>query len=48
MDDVFKVDESVEFYTGLPSMACLTMIFILLKPFAEKKYVLGQKQRKGS
>ncbi|CAH3124479.1 unnamed protein product [Pocillopora meandrina] len=36
VDDVLKDDESVKFYTGIPSLACLTMIFNLLKPFAEK------------
>lgn len=35
VDDVLKNDESVKFYTGIPSLACLTMIFNL-KPFAEK------------
>lgn len=36
VDDVLKDDESIKFYTGIPSLACLTMIFNLLKPFAEK------------
>lgn len=36
VDDVLKDDESFKFYTGIPSLACLTMIFNLLKPFAEK------------
>ena len=34
--DVLKNDGSVKFYTGIPSLACLMMIFNLLKPFAEK------------
>ena len=31
MEDVLKNDESVKFYTGIPSLACLMMIFNLLK-----------------
>ena len=36
MDDVLKDDESVKFFTGIPSLACFMMIFNLLKPFVEK------------
>ena len=36
MDDVLKDDESVNFFTGIPSLACFMMIFNLLKPFVEK------------
>ena len=36
MQDVLNNDESVKFYTGIPSLTCLMMIFNLLKPFAEK------------
>ena len=36
VDDVLKNDESVKFYTGIPNLACLMMIFNLLRPFAEK------------
>ena len=34
MDDVLKDGESVELFTGIPSLACF-MIFNLLKPIAE-------------
>ena len=30
MDDVLKDDESVKFFTGIPSLACFMMIFNLL------------------
>ena len=36
MDDVLKDNESVKFFTGIPSLACFMMIFNLLKPFVEK------------
>ena len=36
MQDVLNNDESVKFYTGIPSLTCLMMIFNLLKPFGEK------------
>ena len=36
MDDVLKDDESVKFFTGIPSLACFMMIFNMLKPFVEK------------
>ena len=36
MDDVLKDDESVKFFTGMPSLAFFMMKFNLLKPFAEK------------
>ena len=46
MGDVLKDDESVKFYTGIPNLACLMMLFNLLKPFAEKlKYWDKSKQR---
>lgn len=34
IDDVLKSNKSVCFYTGLPSYACLMMLFPFLKPFA--------------
>ena len=36
MDDVLKDDESVKFFTGIPSLACFMMTFNLLKSFVEK------------
>ena len=36
MNDVLKDNESVKFFTGIPSLACFMMIFNLLKPFVEK------------
>ena len=36
MDNVLNNDESVKFYTGLPTLTCLMAIFNILKPFAEK------------
>ena len=36
MDTVLTNDESVKFYTGLPTLTCLMAIFNILKPFAEK------------
>ena len=47
MDDVLKDDESVKFYTGIPTLACLTMIFNLLKPFAEKLKYWDKNKEKG-
>ena len=36
MEDVLKNDESVRFYTGVPSLSCLQMLSELLRPEAEK------------
>ena len=36
MDNAFNNDESVKFYTGLPTLTCLMAIFNILKPLAEK------------
>ena len=36
MDNVLNNDESVKFYTGLPTLTCLMAIFNILKPLAEK------------
>jgi len=45
MGDVLKDDESVKFYTGIPNLPCLMMLFNLLKPFAGKlKYWDKSKQ----
>lgn len=33
MEDVVKNDESVKFYTGLPTLSCLMTLFSLIKPF---------------
>ena len=46
MDDLLKNDETVKFYTGIPTLACLTAIFILLKPFAEKLKYWGTNKGK--
>ena len=47
MDDILKNDESVKFYTGFPTLACLMAIFNLLKPAAEKlKYWDSNKGKK--
>lgn len=49
MDDLLKNDETVKFYTGIPTLACLAAIFNLLKPFAEKlKYWAQIKGRKST
>ena len=49
VDDVLKDDESVKFYTVIPSLACFMMIFNLLKPFAEKlKYWDKNKEKEVS
>ena len=49
MDDVLKDDESVKFFTGIPSLACFMMIFNLVKPFAEKlKYWDKNKEKEVS
>ena len=34
MEDVQRDDNSVKFYTGLPSLSCLLMLFNFLKPIA--------------
>ena len=36
IEDVLKNDESVRFYTGVPSLSCLQMLSELLRPEAEK------------
>ena len=36
MEGVLKSDESVRFYTGVPSLSCLQMLSELLRPEAEK------------
>ena len=36
MDDVLKNDDSVKFYTGIPSLGCFNLISELLTPQAEK------------
>ena len=36
----------MKFYTGIPTLACLTAIFILLKPFAEKLKYWGTNKGK--
>ncbi|KAL9977483.1 hypothetical protein ACROYT_G014891 [Oculina patagonica] len=48
MDDVLKSNKSVHFYTGLPSHACLMMLFSFLKPLAHAmKYWDNRKKGKG-
>ena len=44
MDDVLKNDDSVKFYTGIPSLGCLNLMTDLLKPQAEKLKYWDQKQ----
>lgn len=45
IEDVCKDDQSVRFYTGIPSLACLFMVFDFLQPIAEKmKYWDGKKK----
>ena len=46
MDDLLKNDETVKFYTGIPTLACLTAIFNLLKPFAQKLKYWGTNKGK--
>ena len=42
MEDVLKSDESVRFYTGVPSLSCLHMLSELLRPEGEKNIeILG-------
>ena len=36
MDDVLKNDDSVKFYTGIPSLGCFNLISELLTPHDEK------------
>lgn len=48
MDDLLKNDETVKFYTGIPTLACLTAIFNLLKPCAEKLKYWGTNKGKRS
>ena len=45
MEDICKNDQAVRFYTGIPSLACLFMVFNFLQPIAEKmKYWDGKKK----
>ena len=50
IEDVCKNNQTVGFYTGVPSLACLFMVFNFLQPIAEKmKYWDGKKKnREGS
>ena len=45
VDDVCKDDHSVRFYTGLPSLACLFMLFNFLQPIAEKMKYWDRKKK---
>ena len=45
VEDICKNDQTVRFYTGIPSLGCLFMVFNFLKPIAEKmKYWDGKKK----
>lgn len=45
IEDICKDDRSVRFFTGIPSLTCLLMVFNFLQPFAEKmKYWDGKKK----
>ena len=45
IEDICKNDQTVRFYTGIPSLGCLLMVFNFLKPIAEKmKYWDGKKK----
>ena len=47
IEDICKNDQTVRFYTGIPSLGCLFMVFNFLKPIAEKmKYWDGKKRRR--
>ena len=35
MEDVFNSDDSVKFYTGIPSLACFSLLLNTLSPYAE-------------
>lgn len=35
MEDVLNSDDSVNFYTGIPSLACFTLLLNTLLPYAE-------------
>ena len=49
IDNVLNNDESVKFYTGLPTLTCLMVIFNILKPLAEKlKYWDSNKGNKAN
>ena len=43
--DLSIKDQTVRFYTGIPSLACLFMVFNILEPIAEKmKYCDGKRK----
>jgi len=45
IEDICKNEQTVRFYTGIPSLGCLFMVFNFLKPIAEKmKYWDGKKK----
>ena len=44
IEDVCKDDRSVRFYTGIPSLTCLLMMFNFLQPVADLKYWDGKKK----
>ena len=49
LEDACKNDRSVQFYTGIPSLAYLSMLFNFLKSMAAKiKYWDGKKKSKGN
>ena len=45
IEDICKNDQTVRFYTGIPSLDCLFRVFNFLKPIAEEmKYWNGRKK----
>jgi len=45
VEHVCKNNQTVRFYTGIPSLACLFIVFNFLRPIAEKmKYWNGKKK----
>ena len=45
IEDICKSDQTVRFYTGIPSLDCLFRVFNFLKPIAEEmKYWNGRKK----
>ncbi len=43
IEDVLKDDDSVKFYTGIPTLGCFNMVVWLITPEAKKTKILGQK-----
>ena len=45
LEDVMKNDDSVKFYTGIPTLGCLNMLVNLITPEADKLKYWDKKKK---